>query len=105
SMLLCSWAGAPGSNDRIAWVTVGHDGRGPQRFWLSVVDALRRTAVGARLVHQASVAPETDGWALVERLLADLDGLRETLWLVVDDLHELGPTVLRQLELLVLRAP
>ena len=104
-MLLRSWAGAPGSNDRIAWVTVGHDGRGPQRFWLSVVDALRRTAVGARLVHQASVAPEADGWALVERLLADLDGLRETLWLVVDDLHELGPTVLRQLELLVLRAP
>lgn len=51
------------------------------------------------------MAPEADGWELVERLLADLDGLRETLWLVVDDLHELGPTALRQLELLVLRAP
>jgi len=31
-----------------------------------------------------------DGWAIVERLLKDLAPLRDPLWLVVDDLHELG---------------
>jgi hypothetical protein len=31
--------------------------------------------------------------------------LADRVWLVVDDVHELGPDALRQLELLVLRAP
>lgn len=54
----------------------------------------------------ASAAPDLDGWALVERLLEDLATLDERLWLVVDDVHELGSTeVLRQLALLVMRAP
>ncbi len=53
-----------------------------------------------------TAAPELDGWAMTERLLQDLAPLRERLWLVIDDLHELGPDqVLRQLELLVMRAP
>jgi LuxR family transcriptional regulator, maltose regulon positive regulatory protein len=41
----------------------------------------------------------------VERLLKDLAPLNERIWLVIDDVHELGPEVLRQLELLVMRAP
>ena len=31
--------------------------------------------------------------------------LDDRLWLVVDDVHELGPETLRQLELLIMRAP
>jgi hypothetical protein len=47
-----------------------------------------------------------DGWALVERLLNDLAPLKEQLWLVIDDVHELdADQALRQLELLLLRAP
>ena len=42
---------------------------------------------------------------ITERLLADLAPLDERLWLVVDDVHELGPETLRQLELLIMRAP
>jgi LuxR family transcriptional regulator, maltose regulon positive regulatory protein len=50
-------------------------------------------------------APDLDGWALVERLLTDLAPLADRLWLVVDDVQELAPEVLRQLELLIMRAP
>jgi LuxR family transcriptional regulator, maltose regulon positive regulatory protein len=51
-------------------------------------------------------APDLDGWGLVERLLADLASLEGNLWLVIDDVHELGSSeALRQLELLVMRAP
>src|SRR5262249_59815481 len=49
--------------------------------------------------------PDLDGWVITERLLADLAPLDDRVWLVVDDVHELGPEVLRQLELLVMRAP
>src|SRR5262249_27914535 len=49
--------------------------------------------------------PDLDGWVITERLLADLAPLADQIWLVVDDVHELGPEVLRQLELLVMRAP
>ena len=46
------------------------------------------------------------GGGLVERLLADLAPLEGRLWLVIDDVHELGSSeALRQLELLVMRAP
>ena len=105
SVLLRSWISQPGLEDRAAWVSVGRVERDPQRFWLSVLDALRRTGPGATLVGQLSAAPELDGWAVVERLLADLAPLDGRLWLVVDDVHELGQEALRQLELLMLRAP
>ncbi|WP_328609510.1 LuxR C-terminal-related transcriptional regulator [Amycolatopsis sp. NBC_00345] len=105
SVLLRSWAGQAGVAGRTAWVSVRRDERVPQRFWLSVLDALRRTGPGSVLVGQLSAAPELDGWAVVERLLADLAPLDGPLWLVVDDVHELGLDALRQLELLMLRAP
>jgi LuxR family maltose regulon positive regulatory protein len=68
-----------------------------------VAGALRGT--GSVLVQPVSAAPDLDGWALVERLLTDLAALKDQIWLVVDDIHEVAPEVLRQLELLVLRSP
>ena len=80
--------------------------RDPQRFWLSVLGALRETAPGSKLVRPLMAAPDLDGWAVVERLLADLASLEDRVWLVIDDLHELrSAEALRQLELLVMRAP
>jgi LuxR family transcriptional regulator, maltose regulon positive regulatory protein len=71
-----------------------------------VLDALRQTSAGSALVRELTAAPDLDGWAIVERLLSNLAPLRERLWLVVDDLHELGSDqARRQLELLVMRAP
>jgi LuxR family maltose regulon positive regulatory protein len=106
TVLLRSWISQAGVAERAAWVPVGRDERDPQRFWLSVLAALRQTGPGSALVQPLSAAPELDGWAIAERLLKDLASLSDTVWLVLDDVHELGAEqTLRQLELLVLRAP
>jgi len=97
-----SWAGLAGS---AAWVPAGRGERDPQRFWLSVLAALRQTGPGSALVRELTAAPDLDGWVITERLLADLAPLADRLWLVVDDVHELGPEALAQLELLIMRAP
>jgi LuxR family transcriptional regulator, maltose regulon positive regulatory protein len=105
TVLLRSWLGQAGVAGRAAWVAAGRRERDPQRFWLSVAGALRGTGPGGGLVRAVSAAPDLDGWALVEGLLNDLAPLEERLWLVIDDVHELSPDALRQLELLVMRAP
>jgi LuxR family transcriptional regulator, maltose regulon positive regulatory protein len=105
TVLLRSWISRAGVAGAAAWVPVGRGEHDPQRFWLSVLTALRQTAAGSALVRAVTAAPDLDGWALVERLLQDLAPLADRVWLVVDDVHELGPEALRQLELLILRAP
>jgi LuxR family transcriptional regulator, maltose regulon positive regulatory protein len=105
TVLLRSWITEAGLAQDTAWVPGGRDERDPQRFWLSVLGALRRTASGSALVRPLTAAPDLDGWAIVERLLKDLVSLDRWLWLVVDDVQELGPETLRQLELLIMRAP
>jgi LuxR family maltose regulon positive regulatory protein len=104
TVLLRSWIGQEGAAD-VGWVRVGRGEGDPQPFWLSVLGALRRTNAGSALVQPLSPAPDLDGWAIVERLLSDLAPLAERVSLVVDDVHELGPEVRRQLELLIMRAP
>jgi ATP/maltotriose-dependent transcriptional regulator MalT len=106
TVLLRSWLGEAGLAESAAWVSVGRDERDPQRLWLSVLDALCQTVPGSALVRPLTAAPDLDGWAIVERLLKDLAPLDQRLWLVIDDLHELGSDQARQhLELLVMRAP
>ncbi len=97
-----SWAGVAGS---AGWMPAGRGERDPQRFWLSVLAALRQTAAGSALVRELTAAPDLDGWVIVERLLQDLASLDDQLWLVVGDVQELGREALRQLELLIMRAP
>jgi LuxR family transcriptional regulator, maltose regulon positive regulatory protein len=104
--LLRSWIGEAGLADRAAWVSVPGRERDHQRFWTSVTDALRDTAVGATLVRAATAVPDLGGWGAAERLLADLGSLPDRLWLVIDDVHELdSKEALRSLELLVKRGP
>jgi len=106
TVLLRSWIGAARLAGSAAWVAVQRDEHDPQRLWLAVLDALRRTAAGSALVRELTAAPDLDGWTIVERLLQDLAPLSEPLWLVIDDVHELGSAeAIRQLELLVMRAP
>src|SRR2546430_3071488 len=106
SVLLRSWIGEAGLMDSTGWVSVGRDDRDPQRFWLSVLGAMRRTSAGSGLVRELTAAPDLDGWAVAERLLKDLAPLEERLWLVVDDVHELeSAEARRQLELLLMRGP
>jgi LuxR family maltose regulon positive regulatory protein len=106
TVLLRSWIGEAGLANRAAWVSAPGGERDPQRFWVSVADALRDTAAGATLVRAVTAEPDADGWAMVERLLADLGSLQDRIWLVIDDVHELDSSeALRQLELLVMRGP
>jgi len=106
TILLRSWVDQPGQAESAAWVPVGRYERDPQRFWLSVLGALRQTAPGSALVGELTAAPDLDGWTIVERLLKDLAPLEARIWLVIDDVHELGSAeASSQLELLIMRAP
>jgi LuxR family maltose regulon positive regulatory protein len=106
TVLLRSWISQADAAGSAAWVTVGRGERDPQQFWLSVLDALRQTGPGMVLVQPLTAAPDLDGWAITERLLKDLAPLQDRIYLVIDDLHELGPAeAQRQLELVMLRAP
>jgi LuxR family maltose regulon positive regulatory protein len=106
TILLRSWLAESGLAPCTAWVSVPAEERDPQRLWISVLGALRGTAAGAALVRGLTAAPDLDGWTVVERLLEDLASLEDRVWLVIDDLHELNSAeALRQLELLIMRAP
>jgi LuxR family transcriptional regulator, maltose regulon positive regulatory protein len=104
--LLRSWIAESGLADSAAWVPVQAGERDAQRFWISVLDALRDTIAGSKLIRPLTGAPDLNGWAVIERLLEDLEPLEDPLWLVIDDVHELGSAeALAQLELLMTRAP
>jgi LuxR family transcriptional regulator, maltose regulon positive regulatory protein len=106
TVLLRSWIAESGLAECTAWVSVPAGERDPQRLWISVTGALRDTAIGSALVRGLTAAPDLDGWTVVERLLEDLASLEDQVWLVIDDVHELcSPEALRQLELLIMRAP
>ena len=104
-VLLRSWIGQAGLAGRAAWVPAGRGERDPQQFWLSVTGALRQTGPGSVLVRPLTAAPDLDGGRSPSGCWRTWPRWRTGVWLVVDDVHELGPDVLRQLELLVLRAP
>ena len=87
--MLRPWSAEPDVEGRVAWVTVGRRERDPQRFWLALLDALRATRTGSRVVGALTPGREFDAENLVERLLEDLSALDEPLWLILDDLHEL----------------
>jgi LuxR family transcriptional regulator, maltose regulon positive regulatory protein len=106
TVLLRSWISRAGAAGSVAWVTVRRGERDPQQFWLSVLGALRHTPPGRVLMQPLTAAPDLDGWEIAERLLTDLAPLQDRIYLVIDDLHELGPAeAQRQLELLMMRAP
>ena len=106
TVLLRSWIGETGLAERAAWVPVRGEERDPQRFWLSLLGAVRETAAGSTLVRPLTAAPDLDGGEVVERLLTDLGGLGDRVWLVIDDVHELrSDEALGQLELLIMRGP
>ena len=106
TFLLRSWIAAAGLSERTAWVSVGRQEHDAQAFWLSVLDSLRGTRIGSERVRELTAAPHLDGANVVGRLVEDLSSLREPLWLVIDDLHELqAEEAIRQVEVLLGSAP
>lgn len=96
TVLLRSWIDAADLADRTAWVSVQRGEQDSQRFWLSVVDRLRAVAGADAVLTPLTPAPEFDGDALVQRLIAELASLDRPILLVVDDLHELRATRARE---------
>jgi LuxR family transcriptional regulator, maltose regulon positive regulatory protein len=106
TVLLQSWINEVRAERPAAYVLVDRDQGDPQHFWRSALDALRSTPAGLAAVQPITPAPDLDGWAIVERLLADLTSLEEELVLIIDDAHALvSSDAAKQLELLLLRAP
>jgi LuxR family maltose regulon positive regulatory protein len=106
TFLLRAWIAAEGLGERAAWVSVGREEHDPQAFWMSVLGSLRGTRMGSERVRELTAAPDLDGATVVRRLLEDVSSLDESVWLVLDDLHELhDEQVVRQIELLVGSAP
>src|ERR1700745_1734285 len=95
TFLLRSWIGAAGPAAITAWGPGAREERNPQRFWVSVLGALQ-TAAGSTVVRPLTAAPDLDGWAVVERLLKDLESLQDQAWLVIDDVDELRPAEVRR---------
>jgi LuxR family maltose regulon positive regulatory protein len=56
TVLLRSWISQTGLGERAAWVLAGRDERDAQRFWLSVLGALRQTVPGSALVIERARA-------------------------------------------------
>ncbi len=104
--LLRSWVAESGRADSVAWVPVRGGEQDPQRFWISVLDALRTTTTGSEQVRPVTGVPDLDCWTAIDHLLEDLGTLDHPIWLVIDDLHELRSVeALAQLELFLMRAP
>ncbi|MDX6630912.1 MAG: LuxR family transcriptional regulator, maltose regulon positive regulatory protein, partial [Gaiellales bacterium] len=100
TFLLRSWLEQAEPRLRVAWVSLERGESDAQRFWLSLVGGLRDAVCDNSFVEKLTPSPEFDGFALVERLVSDLDLLGEQVVLVIDDLHELNSAdALAQLEL------
>jgi LuxR family maltose regulon positive regulatory protein len=103
--LLRDWAAEAAGPESVAWVSVEREDHDPTRFWVSVVEALRRTSAGSAAVWEVEPTPCLDGEALARRLADDLRSLDCPLLLVIDDLHELCPESRGQLESFFAMAP
>src|ERR1700741_4501841 len=60
TVLLRSLISHPAAAGSVAWVTVRRGEQDQQRFWLSVLDALRRTTPGRALIQPLTAAPDLD---------------------------------------------
>jgi LuxR family maltose regulon positive regulatory protein len=89
--LLRAWAEQPGHDCRIAFMTVRPGQHDMQLFWLTMLGALQAAAgtggSGARL---PPVTPGSNGSAMVDKVLSELEESDDRFVLVIDDLHELS---------------
>ena len=108
TMLLSSWLRSAEMRGAVAWVGVERDESDATRFWVTVVDALRRSGALAPDDPLATLAPAPLGGhdEFLARLLEGLAGLSRPVLLILDDLHQLrSAEAMATLEQLLARAP
>src|SRR5579863_6869521 len=105
--LLRAWAGQPGQDCRIAFLTVRPGQHDMQLFWLSLLDAIRAAAgTGDGRAELPPASPDASGSALADKVLSELEESCDRFVLVIDDLHELSsPEAAGQLTALLTRLP
>ena len=105
--LLRAWAGQPGQDCRIAFMTVRPGQHDMQLFWLTMLGAVRAAAgTGEGGAQLPPVAPGSSGSAMVDKVLSELEESCDRFVLVIDDLHELSsPEAAGQLTALLTRLP
>ena len=81
--LLRLWVDRHGRERRIAFVSVRPGERDAQRFWLTLVGAIRGTPPPA-------ATPDFDGAMVAVAVLAEIEAAGAPFFLVIDDLHELN---------------
>jgi LuxR family transcriptional regulator, maltose regulon positive regulatory protein len=104
--LLRAWAHGPGQRYRIAVVQVGRDQQDCQQFWLAVLTAVQQASGSRGEGDQLAATPDFNEEAIAERVLSELAGHRDRIFLIIDDLHELtSPEALTQLTRLLEKLP
>jgi LuxR family transcriptional regulator, maltose regulon positive regulatory protein len=106
TFLLRAWRERAGNERLIASMSVRRGETDAQRFWLTLLEAIRAVIHRDDVVGSLTPTPEFDGSRIVDRALAELADASEPLVIVVDDLHELESVeALTQFEELLARLP
>ena len=103
--LLRAWADRPFHTHQVAFVSVRRDQNDEQLFWLALLEAIRKAGGKSQADEPLTATPGFDAGAMVDRVLADLGRSSGRIVLVIDDLHELGPTVQPHLTRLLTELP
>jgi LuxR family maltose regulon positive regulatory protein len=89
SSLLRTWENRA-AHRRLANVAVRRGERDAQRFWLSLLDAVRQASGAPGEGAAAGPTPEFNGRTMVDAVLAGLSDASGDITLVIDDLQELS---------------
>jgi LuxR family maltose regulon positive regulatory protein len=106
TFLLRAWRERAEKERSIAAMSVRRGETDAQRFWLTLLEAIRGAVGPEDVVGSPAPTPEFDGSGIVERVVVQLSAVDESLVIVVDDMHELESVeALTQFEELLTRLP
>jgi LuxR family maltose regulon positive regulatory protein len=87
--LLRVWADRSSNLRRISFVSVDRDEQNAQRFWSTVLDAIRDPERSTDPETQPAATAALDSDEIFDRVLSELAEQVEPVVLIIDDLHEL----------------
>src|SRR3954451_21694539 len=87
--LLRAWADRSANPRRVAFVSVDRDQENAQRFWGTVLDAIRGPLWSTDPETRPAATAALDGDQVVETVLSEVAEQVEPVVLIIDDLHEL----------------